>query len=83
MPTYDYKCTSCGTVTEKFHAISETPQVACDQCGAEMSKQIGMGAGIVYKGSGFYTTDYKNSGSSSSSAAPAASSCSTGACGCN
>ena len=81
MPTYDYKCNSCEEVFEKFHGISETPQVACPSCGKDSRKIIGVGAGIMFKGSGFYTTDYKKSGSQESSSAPAKH-CTTGSCGC-
>jgi putative FmdB family regulatory protein len=80
MPTYDYKCVSCSNVFEKFHGISETPEITCPQCGNKSDKQIGAGAGIHYKGTGFYTTDYKSSGKVKETAAP--SSCSTGGCGC-
>ena len=60
MPTYDYKCTECGDIFEKFHGMSESPDVSCPGCDSVAHKQIGAGSGIVFKGSGFYTTDYKN-----------------------
>ena len=45
--------------------MSETPEIACTECGSrETQKQLGSGAGIVFKGSGFYVTDYKNQGKS-------------------
>jgi putative FmdB family regulatory protein len=75
MPTYDYRCTKCETIFEKFHGINETPEITCPECNSEAEKQIGMGAGVHYRGTGFYTTDYKN--------APAKSekpSCASGAC---
>ncbi|RME90056.1 MAG: zinc ribbon domain-containing protein [Candidatus Hydrogenedentota bacterium] len=63
MPTYDYKCNECGTRFEVFHGMNESPDVHCPECNAVASKQISAGAGIVFKGSGFYVTDYKNNGS--------------------
>ncbi|MDH5716091.1 MAG: zinc ribbon domain-containing protein [Spirochaetia bacterium] len=59
MPTYDYKCKKCENVFEKFHSMTENPKVLCSKCDSPAEKQIGAGSGIVFKGSGFYTTDYK------------------------
>lgn len=71
MPTYDYKCTECSEVFEKFHGISESPEVSCPKCSSTAEKQISAGAGIHYKGSGFYTTDYKNNSAPAPAPAPA------------
>ncbi|MDH5721147.1 MAG: zinc ribbon domain-containing protein [Spirochaetia bacterium] len=60
MPTYDYKCGACGEIFEKFHGMSENPEVNCPSCESSAQKQIGAGSGVVFKGSGFYTTDYKS-----------------------
>lgn len=60
MPTYDYKCIKCGYLFEMFHRISETPKVVCPKCKGESSKQISLNSGVIFKGSGFYITDYKN-----------------------
>ena len=62
MPTYDYKCTKCGDVIEQFHAMTGQPKIKkCPSCGANLKKQIGAGAGIIFKGDGFYRTcDYIN-----------------------
>lgn len=60
MPTYDYKCKKCGNVIEVFHSMSSEPIIKCPKCGGEVIKQIGAGAGTIFKGSGFYHTDYKN-----------------------
>ena len=66
MPNYDYKCLACNHLFETFHAMSESPKLSCPACGAtETQKQLGSGAGIVFKGSGFYVTDYKNKSQSS------------------
>ena len=59
MPTYEYECTSCGTVQDVFHSMTKKPRVKCLKCGGRTKKLIGAGAGIIFKGSGFYETDYK------------------------
>lgn len=60
MPTYDYECESCGDIFEVFHGMTEEPDVSCEKCGStETRKKITSGSGIIFKGSGFYTTDYK------------------------
>lgn len=61
MPTYDYECDKCGLVFEVFHSMTETPKVKCEKprCKGKPRKLIGAGAGIIFKGSGFYETDYK------------------------
>jgi len=61
MPTYDYKCTNCENVFEKFHGMNESPEILCPECNAISKKKISLGAGIVFKGSGFYVNDYKKS----------------------
>jgi len=61
MPTYDYQCTA-GHQFEKIHKMSETPRVTCPTCGKPASRQISGGAGLVFKGSGFYITDYGKDG---------------------
>ena len=60
MPTYDYKCKSCDYVFEKFQKFSEEPIKNCPKCDGEVKKLIGSGGIPVFKGSGFYETDYKN-----------------------
>lgn len=66
MPTYEYECRACGGHFEYFHSIAEPPKTTCEACGGELSRLIGGGAGLIFKGSGFYITDYKKSGSSTS-----------------
>jgi putative FmdB family regulatory protein len=61
MPTYTYECKKCGKVFDVFHSISATPLVKCEDCGGATKRMIGTGAGIIFKGSGFYETDYKRS----------------------
>lgn len=62
MPTYTYQCKRCEHSQDVFHAMSATPRVKCEECGGPCKRLIGMGAGIIFKGSGFYETDYKNKG---------------------
>jgi len=62
MPTYDYRCDACGQAFEAFQRMSEDPLVECPSCGEpKLRRLIGAGAGIIFKGSGFYETDYKRS----------------------
>jgi putative FmdB family regulatory protein len=61
MPTYEYKCNKCEEVFEVFQRITENPLRVCSVCGGELKRLISGGAGIIFKGSGFYITDYKNS----------------------
>jgi putative FmdB family regulatory protein len=68
MPTYEYECTLCGHVVDVFHSMTAKPRVKCPECGGRTKKKIGAGAGIIFKGSGFYETDYKRKSSKSNSA---------------
>jgi putative FmdB family regulatory protein len=61
MPTYDYQCIE-GHNFEKIHKMSETPRVKCPTCGKPAARQISGGAGLHFKGSGFYITDYGKDG---------------------
>lgn len=61
MPTYTYECRKCGHTFDIFHSISATPRVKCEECGGGAKRLMGTGAGIIFKGSGFYETDYKKS----------------------
>jgi putative FmdB family regulatory protein len=61
MPTYDYKCKSCGHVFELFQSMSEAPKRKCPDCGKNtLERLIGTGAAVLFKGSGFYQTDYRS-----------------------
>ena len=62
MPTYGYRCPSCGNEYEKLQKISDTTRAKCPRCGKRGERLISGGAGLVFKGSGFYITDYKRSG---------------------
>ncbi len=59
MPTYEYECAGCGRRFEIFQNITDNPLERCSQCGSQLKRLIGNGAGIIFKGSGFYQTDYK------------------------
>ena len=59
MPNYDYVCDDCEVVEEHFHAMSKSPDILCPNCGKSMRKCIGPGAGFIFRGAGFYHTDYK------------------------
>jgi putative FmdB family regulatory protein len=61
MPTYEYECTACGHEFEKFQSIKAAPIKKCPECGKQKVKRlIGIGAGLLFKGSGFYITDYRS-----------------------
>lgn len=61
MPTYEYACSACGHHFEKFHSIKAKPVTLCPKCGKRKVKRlISAGAGFIFKGSGFYITDYRS-----------------------
>ena len=60
MPTYDYACPHCGKKFELFQSMLSEPVAPCPKCGKKAKRQISAGTGIIFKGSGFYLTDYKN-----------------------
>lgn len=87
MPTYEYACPSCGHEFEQFQSMKDLPLKACPACGKKKLKRlVGGGAGLIFKGTGFYITDYRKktggetkaaeakttSGESKPAAAPAA-----------
>ncbi|MCC6740374.1 MAG: zinc ribbon domain-containing protein [Planctomycetia bacterium] len=81
MPTYDYSCRSCGHTFEVFEAISASTRKACPKCSKRTARRmIGAGAGLVFKGSGFYITDYARPGSGKP--AEKQGGCAAGGCGC-
>ncbi|MFB3896433.1 MAG: FmdB family zinc ribbon protein [bacterium] len=84
MPTYEYQCDNCGYKFEEFQKMTEAPLKKCPKCkkSGKVHRLISAGAGIIFKGSGFYATDYRSSdykkraseeksSSSSSSSSPA------------
>lgn len=60
MPTYEYECLKCEHVFEKFQSITADPLKRCPECRGKIRRVIGTGAGILFKGSGFYETDYRS-----------------------
>jgi len=60
MPTYTYQCKKCEAVADHFHGMNAKPRIKCEECGGACKRLIGTGAGIIFKGSGFYETDYKS-----------------------
>lgn len=75
MPTYEYECVTCNKVFDIFQKMSDKPLDKCPKCHKKITRLIGGGSGIIFKGSGFYATDYRKSESKSlkskSSACPA------------
>jgi putative FmdB family regulatory protein len=59
MPTYEYRCPSCGNDFELFQKMSEEPVAACPECETPSQRRLSGGAGLLFKGSGFYITDYR------------------------
>ena len=65
MPTYQYQCKNCGHELEELQSMTEPPLVRCPNCKNDtLVRVISSGSGLIFKGSGFYLTDYKKSGSS-------------------
>ncbi|NOZ46284.1 MAG: zinc ribbon domain-containing protein [Chlorobi bacterium] len=62
MPTYEYRCNECGKRFELFQKMSDKPIESCPTCKGNVTRLIGAGMGIIFKGSGFYETDYKHNG---------------------
>ena len=59
MPTYEYECQKCQHRFELFQAITDKPKRSCPKCRGRVKRLLGTGAGIIFKGSGFYSTDYR------------------------
>ena len=64
MPTYEYECEKCGRVFEAFQSMKDAPLEVCTDaaCGGKVKRLLGTGAGLIFKGSGFYITDYRSEG---------------------
>ncbi len=81
MPNYDYECSACGHVFEEFQSMTDAKLTKCPKCGKnKLSRLIGGGSGMIFKGTGFYQTDYKNKPAPSEAPKPAANPAS-GSCG--
>lgn len=60
MPTYEYECPTCNKKFEQLQKITDPPLKKCPTCGGHVRRLISSGVGLIFKGSGFYCTDYKN-----------------------
>ena len=71
MPTYEYECVHCKHKFEAVQKMSDKHLTACPKCKKQVKRLIGSGIGIIFKGSGFYATDYKKKTASAESGTPA------------
>jgi putative FmdB family regulatory protein len=71
MPTYEYECLFCKHKFEILQRITEKPKTKCPKCGKKLKKLIGSAGGFIFKGAGFYATDYKKINKPVTSLAPA------------
>jgi putative FmdB family regulatory protein len=60
MPTYEYECEKCGHRFEVFQSMKDPPKKRCPKCKGKLRRLVGTGAGMIFKGSGFYVTDYRS-----------------------
>jgi putative FmdB family regulatory protein len=60
MPTYEYECTKCGHLFEQFQSIKAEPLKKCPTCKGRVKRLMSSGGGLLFKGSGFYITDYRS-----------------------
>ncbi|MBF0331679.1 MAG: zinc ribbon domain-containing protein [Candidatus Omnitrophica bacterium] len=84
MPTYDYECSGCGHIFDVLQSMTEPKLIKCPACQKnKLHRLIGTGSGVIFKGTGFYETDYKKKSPSKSDAKPScASACpNAGKCG--
>lgn len=63
MPTYEYECRKCGQVFDVFQSMNDAKLERCPECKGKVIRLFGTGSGIIFKGSGFYETDYRRAGS--------------------
>lgn len=84
MPTYDYKCGECGHRFERLQRMSDAPVEVCPECGGTVKRLISAGAGLVFRGKGFHSTDYRDcchsDGKHGSDVPPCGGGCSGGQC---
>ena len=74
MPTYVYACKNCGHRFEKYQSFSEDSLVSCPECGQDALRKVFDSVGVVFKGSGFYSTDAKSAGASTAASSSSESS---------
>lgn len=84
MPTYQYECESCAYVFDHLQSMTDKKLKKCPKCSKlSLVRHIGSGSGVIFKGSGFYETDYKNKPASPAGGpVPSGGHCHSGACGC-
>lgn len=86
MPTYDYRCNGCGHTFEQFQSMKDKALTKCPECKKNtLERLIGLGGGIIFKGSGFYQTDYRSDSYKKAAEADSGSGAGhthTGSCGC-
>ncbi len=71
MPTYQYQCKQCGHTLEEFQSMTEPPLVTCPNCHTDnLLRVMGTGSGVIFKGTGFYLTDYRKGNASPSPTKP-------------
>jgi putative FmdB family regulatory protein len=71
MPTYEYTCQQCGETFEVFQSMKDAPLKTCPRCKkGRVKRLVGRGAGVIFKGSGFYETDYKRAPAKSGGGKP-------------
>jgi len=78
VPTYDYQCRQCGHTIEVIHSMQESGPERCERCGGEL-RRVFFPTGIIFKGSGFYKTDSRSTGSTAANASTASSSAASSA----
>lgn len=80
MPTYEYECQSCKHRFEILQSITAAPKTKCPQCGKKLKKLISSTGGFIFKGTGFYATDYKKTSQSNKN--PPSAACPKANAGC-
>ena len=70
MPTYEYRCTECGVEFERFQKMNDARIDECPECKSKVQRLISRGGGILFKGTGFYATDYRSGSPPSESKKP-------------
>lgn len=78
MPTYEYRCLNCGAEFEQFQKMTDRPLETCPECEGEVQRLISRGGGVLFKGPGFYATDYRSDSGGSTDSSGAAGSESAG-----
>ncbi len=75
MPTYEYECKECGHIFEKLQPMNSAPLKECPKCKKTLRRLIGRGSGVIFKGPGFYATDYRKPASCPPKAPSACNAC--------